>query len=235
MADYFPKTDKALLIWLNNFQTKFADYAPMFGFTAADVAAVHNDYLTLVWSIAEAENFRAEAKARTNYKDIFVKSPIGSAPPGLPPVTTAPPPPVVMPPGLEERLRLVVNRIKAAPAYTTTVGVDLNIVLTGAAGAISAMAATVNAAKPTLTVEVAGGVVVIKFLKSGYNGIAIETQTGTDTTWHFLTNALFSPYQDTRPAAVPGAAEVRRYRAMFLKKNEPVGQWSDIVSVAVIG
>lgn len=39
-----------------------------------------------------------------------------------------------------------------------------------------------------------------------------------------------SPFVDTRPPLEAGKAEVREYRLRYLRRDEPVGEWSDIIT-----
>ena len=69
--------------------------------------------------------------------------------------------------------------------------------------------------------------VEIKFVKSGFAGVRIESKRGTETGWTMLTNALRSPFLDERAPLEPGQPEVRQYRLIFLKGNSAVGAPSD--------
>jgi len=40
-------------------------------------------------------------------------------------------------------------------------------------------------------------------------------------------------FVDTRAPAEPNRPELRRYRQIYVKNDEPVGLWSDVVSVTV--
>lgn len=42
----------------------------------------------------------------------------------------------------------------------------------------------------------------------------------------------FSPYVDTRTPQEPNRAEVREYRLRYLDRDEPVGDYSDIIAVS---
>jgi len=60
-------------------------------------------------------------------------------------------------------------------------------------------------------------------------------QRGDDANrWTPVDRFLASPAEDRTPPAATGTPEVRRYRARYLKGNEPVGSYSDIVSVVTM-
>ena len=51
-----------------------------------------------------------------------------------------------------------------------------------------------------------------------------------ETTWTFLAIDTEPPYVDTR-ANLGAGPETRQYRAQYLVGDEPIGQWSDILTV----
>lgn len=227
MPDYIPKSDADLVVWYNNFNAKFPIYALGVGFVAGDIIAVQNEFNTLNWMVNVVEVFKAESKERVQYKDIILSKPVGTPTPIVPTIPTITPPATIVVPGILARTRAIVNRIKAAPSYTPAMGQDLGIIGTAPPPPPPATA------KPVLSLELDGGKVLIKFNKGTFDGVVIETQRGAETAWMQLDKALNSPYQDTRPVASPGVAEARRYRAMYLKKNASVGQWSATSTILV--
>jgi hypothetical protein len=61
-----------------------------------------------------------------------------------------------------------------------------------------------------------------------YN-LYIEVDRGTGP-WQFLAVDMVPHFEDTTPVA---AHATWKYRAIYLINDERVGQWSDVVSVAV--
>jgi len=72
-------------------------------------------------------------------------------------------------------------------------------------------------------------VVEIAFNKQGQTAIRFQRETGDDK-WTNVGDATSSPFVDETPSP-DGKPEKRRYRAVYLAKNQPVGQYSDIVTV----
>ncbi len=70
-------------------------------------------------------------------------------------------------------------------------------------------------------------------VKGRFDGVDIETRRDGEPTWTYLAFDSFSPYLDTRPPAVAGKPEVRRYRLRYRNKENPVGVWSDLIQVLV--
>src|SRR5258708_18495561 len=116
---YLPTSDSELLVWFNNFQSKFTPVGPVLGFTAADVTKVTNDYQMLAFVVEAAEAIRNQSLAYTSYKNTLRDGPIGTVMPGMPAAPSLSPPELVTP-GIIPRLRALVQRIKAQPHDTET-------------------------------------------------------------------------------------------------------------------
>jgi hypothetical protein len=87
-------------------------------------------------------------------------------------------------------------------------------------------------AKPTLKIKaLANSIIEIGFVKGESDGIELELQRGSDTSWTRIGKFIKTPAEDDTPTIAPNTPEVRRYRGRFLEGNKPVGQFSDIVSV----
>lgn len=224
----FPRGDTDLMVWLNNFAEKFATHAPTLGFTAAEVTAVQDDAAMMQFLVGDLlPGFKAALQARTAYKNLIVDGPIGEkggdVPP--PPTTAAPSKPVE--PGIIPRLSKLIKRILAAPAYTQAIGEDLDIIETEGGSSLVDEAS----AKPTAkAVALPKNEVRVEFSKGGFDGVLIESRRKGDGDWASLATDRFSPYVDSRPPVMPGTPEVREYRLRYLKRDEPVGEWSDIIS-----
>ncbi|NDD40927.1 MAG: hypothetical protein EB082_21355, partial [Verrucomicrobia bacterium] len=88
--------------------------------------------------------------------------------------------------------------------------------------------------KPTLKlVRVAGGQIEVQWKKSGFTGVRIEVDRGNGT-WVFLAIDTEPHYTDTL-ALAPGTSAIWKYRAIYLEGDQPFGQWSDTVQIAVQG
>jgi hypothetical protein len=228
LAMSIPRTDPELVIWFKNFAQGFATHATALGFTAADVSAVQADAAMLDYMIGDVlPTYQSALQARTAYKN-FIKDGLvgvgGGDPPGAAVTGTAP---ATVAPGVVPRLRRLIQRIKAAPNYTQTIGEQLDII-----GPEKSSPADDPASKPTAkALAQPGSHVRIEFNKSVFDGVSIEARRKGETEWTPLGQDLFSPFIDTRPPVQSGTPEVREYRLRYLLRDEAVGQWSDIISV----
>ncbi|MCX6900481.1 MAG: hypothetical protein NT105_17515 [Verrucomicrobia bacterium] len=226
---YYPARIDSQITWLLNFSAKLPGYETPLGLPSAHVDACvasckYLVYVLQLWLPA----VRTFGLAATEAADLLASGE-GSAAVPLP-VFTLPPLPegvVAVPPGvLTPRLFALVALIKASPGYTDTIGLDLGIV--GADPAVGTV--------PEVTAEVQAGDtcqnVALAFVKHGHTGVYVESKRGNGP-WEFLATDTFSPYLDTRTLLVAGTPEVRQYRLRYWDKGEPVGEWSDIVTVTV--
>jgi len=127
-------------------------------------------------------------------------------------------------PGLIGRTRAVVKRIKAHPNYTEVIGKDLGIVGSEQVG--PTVVKPDGKAEPLPKHEVR-----ISFVKSGHEGVDIESQRAAETAWAYLAFDGYSPYIDNRQPLVADQPEERRYRLRYRDKDVPVGEYSDVYVV----
>ena len=225
--DYLPKLDDDRVKWFANFATKFDTHHTTVGFVAADLVSVRNDSANLKFCIDFAVAYTKEARERVAFKNTIINGAVGLPAQTLPQNPVITPPAVLVLPGIIGRMRAMVNRIKAHPGYTPSIGADLDIVAKDTAEDPNA--------KPTGSVMARGGSVIeVKFTKGRYDGVQIESQRGTDTNWTPLDKALRSPFFDSRAPVAVGVPELRRYRMRYLKGNAVVGALSDVLTVTTV-
>ncbi len=225
----FPRTDPELVIWLNNFANVFETHAETLGFAAADVTALRNDAAMFNYVVGEVlPTHKAALQSRTAYKNLIKDGPLGETGGPLPPPPAVGPPPALVAPGIVPRLRQLIQRIQLSPAYNPALGLELGIVAPdGGTGAPT------TPPKPTAkAVALPNSQVRLDFVKGGFTGVLIEARRAGEDAWAPLGTDNFSPYVDTRPPLTPGRAEVREYRLRYLERDEPVGDYSDIISAS---
>lgn len=128
----------------------------------------------------------------------------------------------------EANARSLANRLKAHPAYTEALGQQLGII--GPEDTTD-----LSQAKPTLTAAAVNpGNVTIGFNKSTSDGVMIHGKRGDEQVFVLLAWDTRSPYVDNRPNLNAGP-ENREYRAQYFKDDEPIGQFSDVLTVTVPG
>jgi hypothetical protein len=227
-----PRTDTELALWLNNFSSSFAAYAAALGFDEAEVNSVRADAAMLNYLVGDLlPTYKAALQSRTSFKNLVVSGPAGAAAVALPlpPATGVAAAPV--PPGIVPRLRNLIQRIQLAPGYTDEIGLDLGIVEPEG----SAPPAPDAAPKPSVKARSTGpGTVQIDFSKEKFDGVVVESLRDGDDGWQPLGLDSYSPYIDDRPPKAAGKPETRQYRARYMLRDQPTGEWSDIVTTTYV-
>jgi hypothetical protein len=227
----FPRSDSELVVWFKTFAPAFSAHATTLGFTAAEVTAVQNDAAMFEYLVSELLPVtRGLVQSRTAYKDLIKNGPIGSTGGEIPTAQPLGTPPATVAPGIVPRLQQLIRRIKAAPNYTEAIGQSLDIV-NGGGNAPEDDASAKPSAK---AIALPNSEVRIEFNKRGYDGVLIESRRAGELQWVLLGYDSYSPYIDSRPPLTPGMAEVREYRVRYVRRDEGVGEWSDIISVSTM-
>ena len=121
----------------------------------------------------------------------------------------------------ESLIRAMAKQIKARNDYTEGLGAQLGIV--GPEHLFD-----LTTAHPDLTgIDQTAGRVIIYFTKVNSDGVNIYCQREYDTDWVLLIRATTSPYIDNRPLLQIGKPELRRYTAVYMLKDQEIGQFSD--------
>jgi hypothetical protein len=223
-SSFMPKDESGKRAWLTNFSAKLPTDGPTVGVTAAEITQTTADNLYFGY-VCDAHNQHTQTtRDWTAYKiALGGGTALGAMP--TTPALGAPPPAV--PPGIFIRASALAARIKKHPAYTEAIGQDLGII--GAEQVID-----YNSLKPVLAVTLQAGHPNLGWKKQGTDGLELLVDRGTGT-FAFLAFDTVPDYLDTQPLPAPGTSAVWRYKAIYRVADEQVGQWSDIVSISVMG
>jgi hypothetical protein len=104
MADFFPKDEPSLILWLGNFQSKFADpHGATLGYTPTEISDISAKCTALVTALNAVEAAKTALKNAVTTKDDLKSTNIGA-------------------------LRLEIRKIKTKSAYNDGIGEDLWII-----------------------------------------------------------------------------------------------------------
>jgi hypothetical protein len=224
---YLPRRDQEKVLWLNNFSSKLPTQAASVGVSGAEVTSVQDDAAAFSYWTGQVETFTTEKEERVEFKNILRDGPLGSPAPSYPILPTIPVPPTAVLPGIFGRIRLLVQRIKNSPNYTTSIGTDLGIIGSEDSTDHSTL-------KPELKLILHGGAVEVQWKKSAADAIRIECDRGIavagQSGWALAGIDTMPHFTDTTPITVPA---VWKYRAIYLIGHEPVGQWRNVPSISV--
>jgi hypothetical protein len=223
-AFYIPKDDASKGPWLSNFAQKLPEHAAAVGVTPAEEASVAAD--NTFWAyVYDAQNqIKNNAQEWTAYKNGLRSGPaIGE----LPTLPTLGPAPAEVAAEIFGRIAALVARIKNHPGYTESIGQDLGII--GAEQTID-----FENLKPVLKLSLKAGHPNVGWTKQGLDALEIWVDRGSGT-FAFLAIDTVPDYLDTAPLPAPGASAVWKYKAIYRLTDEPVGQWSDVAALSVMG
>jgi len=125
----------------------------------------------------------------------------------------------------ETMIRAEIRRIKAHADYNATLGMHLWIEGTDHSNDLSHSSPELSGA------DQGGGNVSLGFTKGGSDGINIYSCRDGDSDWSLLNRATTSPYSDKRAPLQAGKPELRNYRAVFVVKDQEIGQFSKDLTV----
>ena len=225
MSYWIESNDERFSLQLDNFSSKIGSYAVMFGFSAAEVAQMESDSAYFKWSLTVMKRFADTKKGWTGFKDNlrFGGANVTSNP--FPPEVSIAPIPDEVAPGVQARFAIMANRIKASGNYTKAIGYALGI------EDVVQNRQPVDNAHPPLRVGMNGGMVILQWKKGIYDGIVIEKDSGSG--FVVLDKDFHPNFIDPTPIPPGSQSAVWRYRAMYLFKDNRVGQWSDVVAITV--
>ena len=227
---YMPSQEIEKLIWLKNFANKLSTYATKYNITVAEITDMQNsaaffDY----WFNFGVQNAEFNKKV-TEYKlELRNGIPAGATASIAPVAPTFGAAPTAVTPGIFVRATSLAGIIKKRINYTAADGKDLGIEGVEIIGAAHRSESDI---KPIISVRlVQGGKPEIVWTKDDFDGIDIYVDRG-DGTFKFLGTDTVPNFIDTGALPATGAS-LWKYKAIYRVDDAQIGQWSDVVSVAV--
>ena len=223
--DFIPKSDPAMALWLRNLANKIGSYATTFGLTPAEVASVRNDAVRFDYILKVQEAYKTFKQNISKYKDILRDGP-NDEPVDELVFPSLPVAPVLVNSGIFPRLRKLVARIKAHPAYDDAIGADLGLLA-------SHEAIDIPNLKPVLKSRLDAGRPLIIWIKGPADSIDIYVDRRNGKGFVYLTTDFYPDYMDKCPMPAGKDSAVWDYKAIYKIGDEQVGQFSEVISVTV--
>jgi hypothetical protein len=228
-SDFLPNGRRGPLIeWCENFKLEFALIASGLGFSAAEILLILADLNWIIYNCRAAADAQSNSSAWVQFRDTHLDGDPGSQV-GVPPNTTGPTPPsgTVPPNGIIARIRAVVQRIKSVPGYNPAIGQTLRIVpTTTPTDDSNAKPNTRGKALPMFKVE-------LRCKRLDFDAVFTRCRRDGESEPTDLGLSVGTTFVDERPPLQPGKPEVRTYEQIYVRDNQPVGQWSDAVRVTL--
>ena len=230
---YFPSRQAEQILWLSNYANKLPGYTTTLGLTAGQVTAIVADCNWLIYVLQTwLPTVRNWALAGT---DAVTEAQTGTGAAALVlPVFTAPALPtgvVSVNPGALNRIFALAQIIKDSGKSTEAINTNLGLI--GSAQT----APDVATLKPVISVSISGTLVNVKWGWGGNGSFLDSCEILVDRGAGFvlLTIDTTPNYTDTQPFPAAGQSALWKYKAIYRQGDQRVGQWSDVVSVAVAG
>jgi hypothetical protein len=221
---WFPSSLQDRTGWFQNFATNFAAVGASLGFTGAEITAVTQDNEDFQSIAATTVALEAFSTAVRQYRISLTEDPIGTPQPTFPTEDFSAPP-NDRPAGMFQRLVELVDRIRAAPAYTDEIGANLGIIPQKDDELAE------NELKPSLKGSaMPNNKVEVVFVRGKTDGIEVEIVIDNTGGWVSAGRFFKSPAVLNIPDGngLPRAVQIR---ARYVLGNEAVGLNSDTVNV----
>ena len=228
-TDWYPSTGEGERLMYGNIDAKIDNYAAKYPFLTADyLDEIHLMCRTFTECYDKIEYNRATAKQATKWFENIVSSKQDNTP--------APPPPVYQPItlptgafiGLEKFCREFAGLFKKQRNYDEADGLDLMI--ERAEGEPLNLAE----ASPDLVYTVLpNNNIDFNWKKSGFEMLELQYRKEGAALWQFADKSTESVISFAPPLTTAGVPEKFEFRAIYLIKNQRVGQWSQIYVITV--
>jgi hypothetical protein len=226
-SSYMPTDDSGKADLLDHIALTVLKYLILLEISDADLAVRQADAVAFRYALRTTDNMQSNGQHWTAHKNLLRDGGTGSGEWPVAPTLEQPVPPAV-PPGIIPRLWTFVAHVKTHKNYTTAIGQDLWVV--GASHIVDP-----STWKPVLGVQIQAGHPVIAWTKGKAGAIEIWVDRNDGNNFVFLTINTEPNTTDPSPLPAPGTSAAWRYKAIYRLHDEQVGQWSDVMSIAVGG
>jgi len=224
--DIFPKKEIDKANWLKNFNKNLPQFAATLDIDAATLSRVDEDTNNFSMLVNYHYQVKAYLRGLTTAKTMMLsakhKKLLIVAPPALP--AFAPD----MPCDILGRTRKLMGTIKSHLKYNDSIGLALGIIAT------KPDVDTINW-KPEIKLKLSSMIPELVWKKGMASGLKIFADYGDGEGMKFIAINTIPNFFDHHPLPPDGEVQVWKYRCIYLLKDEPVGQYSDVVSVVVQG
>jgi len=225
-SPYMPKSDDDRADLLEHIVATLPKYITLLEINAQDFDGLQADSAAFRYALQTMGIMQAYSQAWTTTKNhLRDGGSIGSV--DWPMLPTLPQPiPAMVKPGIISRLSALVARIKSHRNYTTAIGYDLWLI-----GGEQKIDPTTW--KPALSIYLQAGHPVIVWAKGKASALEIWVDRTDNNNFVLLAVNNEPNTNDTTPLPPAGSSAVWKYKAIYRLHDEPVGQWSNVISIAV--
>ncbi len=224
-SPYMPKSDDDRADLLEHIVETLPKYITLLEINTQDFDGLQADSAAFRYALQTMGIMQSYSQTWTSTKNQLRDGGIGSD--SWPTIPTLPIPIAVMvKPGIISRLSALAARIKSHRNYTTAIGYDLWLI-----GSEQKIDPTTW--KPVLSIYLQAGHPVIAWAKGNASALEIWVDRTDNNNFVLLAVNTEPNTNDTTPLPPAGSSAVWKYKAIYRLHDEPVGQWSDVISIAV--
>lgn len=224
--DIFPKKEIDKASWLKTFNTNLPQYAAVLDIDAATLSRVNDDTNNFFKLMNYHYQVKAYLRGLTSSKMMMLtgkhKKLNMVAPPALPAFVPD------MPCDILGRTRKLIGTIKSHPKYSDVIGSSLGIISTKPD-------MDTHQWKPQIKLRLKGMNPELVWKKGMASGLKIFADYGDGAGMKFIAVNTIPNFLDPHPLPPDGEVQVWKYVCVYLLKDEPVGEYSNTVSVVVRG
>jgi hypothetical protein len=224
---YLPPDDSGRADLLDHLADTLPKYTERFKLTPEILGSRRDDAVAFRYALHGSDGAQAYAQHRTAHKNLLRDGGDGTGDWPLPLILTQTEPPAVAP-GIIPRLTSFVTWLKSQSDYNDAIGQDLWLV-----GTKQVIDSTTW--KPNPTIQLQGGHPVIGWTKGKATSLEILVDRGDGNGFVLLTISSSPPTTDNTPLPPASTSAVWKYKAIYHLRDDQVGHWSDVVSIAVGG
>ena len=228
-GDWYPTDGATERLMYGNIDAKIDNYAVKYPFLTADfLDEIHTMCRTFMECYDKIEFNRATGKQATQWFENIVSSKQDNTPASAPPVYQL----IVLPAGafvgLEKFCREFAGLFKKQRNYDKADGLDLMIER--------------EAVEPPNLTEVfpelkytvlTDNSIDFDWKKTGFDMLELQYRKEGATMWQFADKSTEKIINFAPPLTAPGVPEKFEFRAIYLIKNQRVGQWSQLYVITV--
>jgi hypothetical protein len=219
MADFVKKSNDAFGKQLDEHADALGTHGAALGFSGPEITVAVNDAKYFRYELTQQAKALSFSQGYTRHlgylrtsKDVATE-PVFTIPATIPTSVLV---------GIETRFRERAKKAKASTAYNNDIGEQLRIV---------APDATAELGIPEFEVVFAANHPVLKWPKKISDGIEVWKDKGQG--WYHAGNDTKSPWPDKEDLPPAGQSAIWKYRIIFIVDDEPVGEYSAVITVLV--
>ena len=224
-SPYMPNNDDERADLLEHLAATLPTYAALLEISAQELDGLKADSVSFRYSLYTMGIMQANAQKWTNTKNELRDGGSGSDSWPTPPLLPEPIPPMVKP-GIMSRLSALAARIKTHKNYTTAIGYELWLI--GGEQKIDP-----STWQPVLSSYLQAGHPVIVWNKGKASAVEIWVDRTNDNNFVLLSVNTKPNVTDLTPLPAGGSGALWKYKAIYHLDDQPVGLWSNIISVTV--